>query len=78
MAFTQLSAWRERYTSRQIEREVSAHAQRYSLDEAVDHVLIATNASLGLVVVVLVSANFANNDGELAGVGAAPTGLLHE
>lgn len=73
MAFTQVASWRERYTERQRERYASELPQRYSLDETVAHVLIATYASLALVVVVLVSANYANKAGDLVGVGAALT-----
>jgi len=73
MAFTQVAAWRDRYTERLELREASELPQRYSLDETVAHILMATYASLGLAVSVLVSANFANKEGALVGLGAALT-----
>lgn len=71
MAFTQVAAWRDRYTERQADRHASELPQRYSLDETVAHILMATYACLGLLVTVLVSANFADKHGHLVGIGAA-------
>lgn len=71
MAFTQVAAWRDRYTERWSRRETSEKPQRYSLDETVAHILMATYGCFALLVMVLVGANFANEDGDLVGVFSA-------
>jgi hypothetical protein len=71
MAFTQVAAWRDRYTERWSRRETSEKPQRYSLDETVAHILMATYGCFALLVIVLVGANFANDDGDLVGVFSA-------
>jgi hypothetical protein len=73
MGFTQVAAWRDRYTERARAREDSERPQRYSLDETVAHVLMATYGCLLLVVVILVGANFTNDEGDLVGWAAAAT-----
>jgi len=73
MAFTQVAAWRDRYTERMAGRQASELPQRYSLDETVAHILMATYACFGLAVVALVGANFANKEDKLTGIWAALT-----
>ncbi|WP_418063179.1 hypothetical protein [Pimelobacter simplex] len=76
MGFTQVAAWRDRYTERTDTHETAEKPQRYSLDETVAHILMATYGCFVLVVVVLVGANFANAKGELTGPFAAATVLV--
>lgn len=71
MAFTQVAAWRDRYTERMDHWEDAERPQRYSLDEAVAHILMATYACFVLAVVTLVGANFTDKDGNLTGIFAA-------
>lgn len=73
MAFTQVAAWRDRYTERMVSREASEKPQRFALDETVPHILMATYACFLLLVVVVVGANFADEDGRLVGAFAAST-----
>lgn len=71
MAFTQVAAWRDRYTERVDRREISEKPQRYSLDEAVAHILMATYGCFALVVVTVIGANFADEKGSLDGIFSA-------
>lgn len=71
MAFTQVAAWRDRYTARIRDAAASELPQRYSLDETVAHILMATYACLVLATVVLVGANFADDQERVGGVIAA-------
>lgn len=73
MGFTQVASWRAQYTERAESHHSSERPQRYSLDETVAHILMATYGCFLLVVVVLVGANFANRAGELTGFFAAAT-----
>lgn len=76
MGFTQVAAWRDKYTDRADTHDVAERPQRYSLDETVAHILMATYGCFALVVIVVVGANFANDKGELTGVFAAATVLV--
>lgn len=71
MAFTQIAAWRDRYTERQKERHESELVQRYSLDETVAHVLMAAYACLLMTVLVIVGANFTDAEERMTGLAAA-------
>lgn len=73
MAFTQVAAWRDRYTERHVERETSERPPRYSLDETVAHILMATYACFALVVVILVGANFTDKHDNIVGLAASLT-----
>jgi len=76
MAFTQVATWRERFTERRHVREAAEVNQRDSLDEAVAHLLMAMYASLLLVVVLVVGANFTDKDGNLIGAFAGVTAAI--
>jgi hypothetical protein len=71
MAFTQVAAWRDRYTERLQARENAERPQRYSLDETVAHILMAAYGCFALVVIVLVGANFTDKHGDMVGIPAA-------
>jgi hypothetical protein len=71
MAFTQVAAWRDRYTDRMDRFEDAERPQRYSLDEAVAHILMATYGCFALVVITLVGANFSDKQGHLTGLFSA-------
>lgn len=73
MAFTQVASWRDRYTERLAKRESAERPQRYALDETVPHILMAAYACFVLALVVLVGANFADDQGRLVGVFSALT-----
>jgi hypothetical protein len=71
MAFTQVAAWRDRYTERMLERHASELPQRYSLDETVAHILMATYGCLLLTVAAVAGSNFADHQERLTGFWAA-------
>lgn len=67
MAFTQVAAWRDRYTERQKERHEAELVQRYSLDETVAHILMAAYGCFLLAVLVIVGANFTDAEDRIVG-----------
>lgn len=71
MAFTQVASWREQYTQRLAERPEAERPQRYSLDETVAHILMATYGCFAVVAVIVVGANFADGQERLTGIWAA-------
>lgn len=71
MAFTQIAAWRDRFTQRLETHRVTEVHQRDSLDEAVAHVLMALYGSIGLFALTVIGMNFLDDKNRLHGGWAA-------
>ncbi len=79
VGFSQIASWREKFTARWAaqlaagETDDAERHHRYSLDEAVAHILLSIYVVLLLIITILVGTNLADGHGRIHGVPAAFT-----
>lgn len=79
VGFSQVASWREKFTARLAAQNAAGETDdaelhhRYSLDEAVAHILLSMYAVIFLIITILIGTNLADEDGQLHEVPAAFT-----